>query len=204
MTTVYFIRHAESDNAVRDGRIRPLTAKGLADCGLVTEFLADKHIDAVLSSPFKRAIDTVGGFAEKAGLTVIIDEDFREQRSDTGWSGSKWPRSAKNEDFYRFLERQWADFSYTLSDGECLAAVQERNIAALNRALAEYEGKTIVVGTHGTALSTIINYYDGTYGFGDFMSMVGVMPWAVKMTFDGTECGSIQKIDLFKPEGGTP
>lgn len=31
MTTVYFIRHAESDNTVRDGRIRPLTKKGMCD-----------------------------------------------------------------------------------------------------------------------------------------------------------------------------
>jgi len=31
-----------------------------------------------------------------------------------------------------------------------------------------YEGKNIVIGTHGTALSTIINYYDSTYGYDDF------------------------------------
>ena len=64
MTRIYFIRHAESDNAVRDGRIRPLTEKGLADRRLVTKYLQDKKIDAVLSSPFKRAVDTVADFAE--------------------------------------------------------------------------------------------------------------------------------------------
>jgi len=34
-----------------------------------------------------------------------------------------------------------------------------------------YEGKNIVIGTHGTALSTIINYYDSTYGYDDFERM---------------------------------
>jgi 2,3-bisphosphoglycerate-dependent phosphoglycerate mutase len=38
MTTVYFIRHAQSDTKVHDGRIRPLTEKGMNDRILVTEF----------------------------------------------------------------------------------------------------------------------------------------------------------------------
>ena len=68
MTTVYLIRHAEADNSNRDGRIRPLTEKGLTDRQLVTEFLRNKNINAVLSSPFKRAVDTVADFAEKKRL----------------------------------------------------------------------------------------------------------------------------------------
>jgi len=187
MTTVYFIRHAEADNSNRDGRTRPLTAKGLADRHLVTEFLRDKHIDAVLSSPFRRAVDTIAPFAEQHGFKIERIEDFRERESDTNWDRSTYTA---------FIERQWADFSYTLSDGECLAAVQARNIAALRQVLARHEGKTIVIGTHGTALSTIINYYDNTYGFADFMAMVYILPWVVKMTFDETRCTAIEKIDL--------
>ena len=45
MTKVYFIRHAESDIGVTDDRTRPLTAKGLVDCALVTDYLSDKDID---------------------------------------------------------------------------------------------------------------------------------------------------------------
>jgi len=191
MITVYFIRHAEAVNTVRDGRARPLTEKGLADRRLVTEFLRGKSIDAVLSSPFKRAVDTVADFADWAGLPITTVEDFRERRSDSDWR--------RDTDFIPLIERQWADFSYTLSDGECLAAVQERNIAALHEALARHEGQTIVIGTHGTALSTILNYYDPSYGFSDFMDMAERLPWAVKMLFDGTRCASLEKIDLFRP-----
>ncbi|HWT73517.1 MAG TPA: histidine phosphatase family protein [Mobilitalea sp.] len=36
--------------------------------------------------------------------------------------------------------------------------VQERNINALMRVIEEYQGKNIVIGSHGTALSTIISY----------------------------------------------
>jgi len=39
MTTVYFIRHAESDFNVLDDRNRPLTIKGTVDSVLITDFL---------------------------------------------------------------------------------------------------------------------------------------------------------------------
>ena len=109
MTTVYFIRHAQSDLSHIDERSRPLTEKGMNDRALVTAFLRNKNIAAILSSPFKRAVDTVADFAEKNGFVIEMIEDFRERKSE---------RVRANE--YRpFIERQWADFSYKLSDGKC-------------------------------------------------------------------------------------
>jgi len=60
-----------------------------------------------------------------------------------------------------------------------------------------YKDKNIVIGTHGTALSTIINYYDNTYGFTDFMDMVNILPWVVRIYFNGNNCAGMEKIDLF-------
>ena len=192
MTTVYFIRHAESDISVRDPQTRPLTPKGLKDRLLVTEFLQDKNISAVYSSPFKRAVDTVSDFAGRYGYKIFEVYDLRERLSDGNSS------LMEKKDFFAFIKKQWDDFSFTLSDGECLNAVQKRNIDALNEILIQSENKNIAIGTHGTALSTIINHYDKSYGFDDFMSMVDIMPWVVKMDFDGTNCEGITKIDLFK------
>ena len=79
---------------------RELSAKGLKDRELVTGFLMDKQIDAVLSSPYKRAIDTVRHFAEKQKKDIIIVEDFRERRIDSDWI----------EDFDSFCKKQWENF----------------------------------------------------------------------------------------------
>ena len=193
MTTVYFIRHAQADNANRDDRNRPLTEKGMNDRALVTAFLQDKKINAVFSSPFKRAVDTVADFAQKNGFVIETVEDFRERKSDSDW--------LQDTDFWPFAERQWADFSYSLSDGECLAGVQARNIAALNQVLIRNEGKNIVIGTHGTALSTMIHYYDHTYDFEAYRTMVNFLPWVVVMSFEGDRCAGMDKIDLFRKEG---
>lgn len=88
------------------------------------------------------------------------------------------------EDFTSFTKKQWSDFTYKLSDGECLQEVQTRNISALQQVINQYAGKNIVVGSHGTALSTIINYYDNSFGYSDFDKIRNVMPWIVKFVFD--------------------
>ena len=42
-----------------------------------------------------------------------------------------------------------------------------------------------MIGMHGTALATILNYYDHSFGLDDFMRIVGWMPYIIELTFDG-------------------
>lgn len=188
MTTVYFVRHAEPNYDNHDDMTRELSEKGMKDRVLVTEFLRDKQIDVVLSSPFKRAVDTVRDFAEKHGFEIEVVEDFRERRIDNCWI----------EDFKGFCKKQWEDFSYKLSDGESLEEVQKRSILALKDVLKRYEGKNLVVGSHGTALSTIINHYDKSFGYAQFEEIRGLMPWVVQFCFEGEECVEIRKYNVFE------
>ncbi len=176
MTEIYFVRHAKPDKSVHDDRTRPLTAEGLADSEKVTELLKDRHIDLLMSSPYKRSMDTIGGLAEALGKEIITDYDFREREAGS------W-----HDNFLKFIEAQWADFNYHIMDGECLASVQERNIRALKRVLDEHKGKTVVIGTHGTALSTILNYYKPEYDFHSFMRILDFMPYVVKLEFEGED-----------------
>jgi 2,3-bisphosphoglycerate-dependent phosphoglycerate mutase len=194
MTTVYFIRHAKADYNVRDDRTRPLTEKGLIDRLLVTEYLQDKNIDIVCSSPYKRTVDTVSDFAAAHNLEIEIVEDFREAEDNN--------KRLKEENAFSVMERLWADFSAKETDGEWenrenLAEVQMRSINALNDILMKYKNKNIVIGTHGVSLSTIINYYETSFALESFMAMVDITPWVVKMTFNKTRCTEIETIDLF-------
>ncbi|MCH5324953.1 MAG: histidine phosphatase family protein [Eubacterium sp.] len=188
MTTIYFVRHAEPDYTNHDDMSRGLTEKGIADSKLITEFLADKNADIVFSSPYKRAVDTIRDFAETSGLKIHLEYDFRERKVDSGWI----------EDFASFCKAQWTDFDYKRSDGESLREVQGRNISALNRVLTEHRNQTIVIGTHGTALSTIINFYDEKFDYAQFEKIKGLMPWVVKFTFQDTVCTDIQQYNLFE------
>ena len=85
MTKVYYVRHAEPNYSNHNDVLRELSPKGIVDRELVTEFLSDKQIDMIVSSPYKRAIDTVKDFSEKVGLDIEIVEDFRERKVDSAW-----------------------------------------------------------------------------------------------------------------------
>lgn len=188
MTTIYFVRHAQPNYQNHDDLTRELTEKGLRDREVVTAYLADKQIDAVLSSPFKRAVDTVLPVAEARGLTVRTIEDFRERKIESVWI----------DNFEEFCRNQWADFSYKLSDGECLQEVQDRNMKALGAVLEEYRGQTLVIGTHGTALSTILHWFDPTFGYAGFSRIRHRMPWVVKMVFSGKDLVEMELTNVFK------
>lgn len=187
MTTVYFIRHAEPNYNNHNDMTRELSIKGMADRKLVTQFLIDKNVDAVLSSPYKRAFDTVAEFAHQKGLNIEVIDDFKERKVDSVWI----------EDFKTFSKAQWSDFKYKLSDGESLNEVQKRNIFALNEVLKKHKDKVVVIGSHGTALSTIINYYDKSFGYDNFEEVRTLMPWIVKLTFQDKEFIEIEQYNLF-------
>ena len=66
--------------------------------------------------------------------------------------------------------------------------------------LEENEGKTVVIGTHGTALSSIINYFHPSFGCQDFLRIIDWMPYILEMQFDGKELISMTEIaHLVKP-----
>lgn len=187
MTTVYFVRHAESDRRVHDDINRPLTERGRRDRSLVSDYLDNKGVCAVYSSPYQRAYDTVAEFARRKGLDIVCIDKFTERSVADIWI----------DDFTSFSIRQWEDFDYKIAAGESLRQVQSRNIAALLELLATHPDETIVVGTHGTALSTIINYFDASFTYERFAEIVGLMPWIVKFVFDGLCCISIDSINPF-------
>lgn len=186
MTQVYLVRHAEPDLTVKDDSIRPLTSKGLLDSQRVTRALWNENITAVFSSPYKRTVDTIKDFAEKKDLEIRIIDDFRERRVDTGWI----------EDYQSFAKQQWADFNYRRADGECLKEVQERNIEALLDILRGYEGQSLLVGTHGTALSTMIHYFNPAFGYEDFERIRPIMPYILCFRFEGLTFRGMGKIEI--------
>lgn len=187
MTQVYFIRHAEPDYTNHDDLLRPLTEKGLKDRELVSRFLQDKDISVVLSSPYKRSVDTVKHFADLHGLQIKTIDDFRERAVSEDWISG----------FNDFATQQWADRSFKLKGGECIQEVQQRNIKALLEVLKEYRDKNIIVGSHGTALSTIVNYYKSSFVIEDFLRIKKLMPWIVKFVFDDDKFISVQEYNVF-------
>ena len=60
--------------------------------------------------------------------------------------------------------------------------------------LDKYEGHNIVLGTHGTAFSTILDYLSPKYGYDDFIRMMDWMPNIVEIVFDKRDVVEINEI----------
>ena len=186
MSKIYFVRHAKSDFSIKDNLIRPLTEDGKNDSKQVTEFLLKKNISKIFSSPYKRAIDTIKDFSDTLSLQINIIDDFRERKVDNEWI----------EDFDKFAKEQWNNFHYKLSNGESLDEVQKRNISALQNILNININENIVIGTHGTALSTIINYYNKDFNYSEFERIKELMPFIICISFDEQDVLKIEEFQL--------
>ena len=173
MTKIYFVRHAQPEHAWEDDRTRPLTGEGKRDSAIVFEFLKDKHIDAFYSSPYKRSVDTIADSADFFGKDIITDEDLREREK------------GENGNNHGMFHKRWADHHYHEEGGESIAMVQKRNMRALTEILRDNIDKEVVVGTHGTALSTILNFYDKSFGCDDFLRIIDRMPYVIELDFEG-------------------
>lgn len=175
MTKVFFVRHAQPEHNHADDRTRPLTEEGMADTGIVLETLKEKEIDLFYCSPYKRSIDTIQETANFYQMSIHTDERLRER--EKGPDGN-------NHGMFRL---RWEDHNFHEEGGESINMVQRRNIEALKEILEKHDGKNIVIGTHGTALSSIMNYYDSQFGCEDFLRLIDWMPYIVELDFNGQE-----------------
>ena len=173
MTHLYFVRHAQPDMSCKDPASRPLTELGMTDRAAVTDVLSRFAIDAVISSPYKRSYDTIAPCADAFGMEIKTDERLIEQ--------------VQGENPVPFREIQWADFSLCELGGEPLDKVQTRNLAALSDILRDYKDKSVVIGTHGKALGTILNYFDDSFRFAGYDSFRICLPYILRLNFDGSE-----------------
>lgn len=183
MTHVIFVRHAQPDFLHSEDRTRPLTSEGLQDTALVLETLRNENIDCFYSSPYRRAMDTIRSTADHFGMPIFTDERFRERQSGKAGNSGK--------DLFRM---RWADKTWHEEGGESISMVQRRNVEALRELLENRSGQTIVIGTHGTALSAIMNYYRPEFGVEDFLRIIDWMPYLVELDFEGQELKAIREL----------
>jgi len=188
MTRIFFVRHAQPDISWKDDRTRPLTRIGLEDRKKVTDLLIKIPIDLFFSSPYKRCVDTISECANALNMSIHTDERFRERQS------------GKNGHHIDLVQKRWDDFDFCEEGGESLRSVQMRNIEALNEILVNHQDLNIVIGTHGTALSTILNFYDPDFNCDGFKRIWYWMPYVIRLDFCGTNI--IGKEELLIVERG--
>ena len=156
-TTTLLLRHGQTElSAERRFAGRgdiPLTQDGLRQAAAAAGRLAERGgIDVIVTSPLQRARRTAQEVARATGAPLQVEEDLAE--TDFGkWEGltfaeasARWPQEVS----------AWlSDADVAPPGGESFAVVGRRVSAALDRLLAEYPRRTLLLVSHVTPIKTL-------------------------------------------------
>lgn len=173
-TCLYFVRHAHSVYSA-DEYGRPLSERGYQDAQRVTEILKTENINRILSSPYRRAIETVEGISRFLGIEIERKEDFKE----------RVVASHPVEDFALAMAKLWGDEQFAWPGGESNQTARARGVHAVKRVLETYPGENIVIATHGNLMVLTMNQFDSRYDFSFWKQLA--MPDVYKLTFEGMQ-----------------
>ncbi|WP_046469878.1 bifunctional RNase H/acid phosphatase [Allosalinactinospora lopnorensis] len=130
-----------------------LTEAGHEQARAAARRLAGRGVDAVVSSPLRRARDTAGHVARELSLDVHADEGFQEV--DFGeWEGMTFAevqRSRPEE-----LDRWLADPAVAPPGGESFETAVRRVVEARDKMLARHRGQTVLVVSHVTPIKILV------------------------------------------------
>jgi broad specificity phosphatase PhoE/ribonuclease HI len=157
-TTTLLLRHGQTPlSAERRFAGRgdiPLTETGRRQAAAAAARLAARGgIDVIVSSPLRRARRTAEAAAEATGAPVTVDDDLVE--TDFGkWEGLSFAEAgAQDPD----VLRAWlADPDAAPPGGESFAAAGRRVLGALDRVLAAYPERTVLIVSHVTPIKTML------------------------------------------------
>lgn len=160
MTVIFMVRHAHSVFNLEEEETRGLSIQGMEDAARVKDLMMKERIDAVYSSSYTRAIQTVEGFANAFNMEIKIDERFRERDLAARDYVIENPQEA--------MQRVFADPEFRFPGGETNNEVKERGTAALKDILKEQEGQSVAIGIHGNIMTILMGAWNKEYGTLEF------------------------------------
>ncbi len=188
MTTLYLIRHAQSDNTNRNQMLRPLTEKGQEGAQTVAKVLKSIPIQAIYASTYLRTQQTLQPLADQLGLKIVPIYDLRERELQ---------EEVFQGDFDQYMAQQWSNFDFAAPESESLRTVQQRNLKALRSILRMHPNQIVAVGSHGCALSTILDSFI-PFGYEGYLAMRPKAPCIYRLQFDGESFVSAEETPLIE------
>lgn len=153
MPTIYLVRHAHADWTPSEAR--PLSSRGRASALWLAERIGSRAMAAIYSSPARRATQTVAPLAERRGLTPIVVDDLRERELLV-------PSGLTFEDA---VAQVWATPDASLPASESNRVAQTRGLNALKAIMSAHPRDDVVVSTHGSLLTLVLNGFDQRIGY---------------------------------------
>lgn len=152
MALFLLIRHAESPWSPDD--MRPLSPIGRRAAEHLSASLASFGIEAIYSSPYARALETVRPLANHLGLPIQELRDLRERTLG----------SFRCDTVDEAVTATWSDFDFVHPGGESSRAAQARAHAVTQMLARRHPTGPVALATHGNLLALLLNAFDRSAG----------------------------------------
>ncbi len=161
--TLYIVRHGETEankNKIVMGHLdAPLTALGVEQATARAEELKNIQFDAIFSSDSLRAQRTAEIIKLERQLAITTSQALRE-RSFGQWEGKSADEYKKNfQHLFATLTTLSAEGQKNLKLADDIESDEEmigRFITQLREIAVAYQGKTVLVATHGGCIRTFL------------------------------------------------
>jgi len=157
LKNIYIIRHCE---AVGQPPESPLTERGLKQSNDLADFFDNITVDRIISSPYKRAIQTIQPLANQLNIEIEIDSLLKERVLSTN----------QLSDWFEKLKQTFEDFHIKFEGGESSKEALKRIVEVVDNVLKSEFENTIIV-THGNVMSLLLNHYNKEFGFAEWSSL---------------------------------
>jgi 2,3-bisphosphoglycerate-dependent phosphoglycerate mutase len=149
------IRHAEPERIVSTPDAAPadptLTDRGRGQARRLARWLRHEHLDAIVSSPLRRARETADVVGGELGTHVDVDEELREYdaRADF-YIPVEELREVRDHHWRAMIEGRWQDIG-----GEDPEVFQRRIVPCVDTIIERFPGGRVAAVCHGG----VINVY---------------------------------------------
>jgi 2,3-bisphosphoglycerate-dependent phosphoglycerate mutase len=156
--SVLLVRHCQTTGQAPDD---PLTELGLRQAEQLADFLQGcGPVDALYSSPYLRARQSIAPLAARLGLPVTVDARLAERTIA--------PQPLPN--WRELVQRAFQDPDHGVPGGETGRQVLDRGWAAVREVLSRRHQLAVVVG-HGHHLGLLLHSLDPGFGFAGHAAM---------------------------------
>ncbi len=133
----------------------PLGADGIHQIKKIAPLVATLDLDAIYTSPLRRAVQTANVVAAGTKLPICRSEGLNEIAFGD-WAGRYFDELIDNELYRRFIK---SPATTLLPGGETISDVQRRGLKVIDEAAQKVPGGRFLFVSHGDVIRAILCHY---------------------------------------------
>jgi len=157
MKNIYVIRHCEANGQFPEAK---LTNNGLTQAEDLSAFFSNIQIDRIISSPYKRALDSITPLAKQLNVDIEIDIRLKERVLST----------ENLSDWFEKLGSTFDDIDLKFQGGESSKEAMLR-VSEVVEEVCRNKVKNTIIVTHGNLIALLLKYYMKDFGFEEWQNL---------------------------------